>query len=56
MNEYDKQKANLEAIRCKDCGGLGYKDDAGLGDIFYKTWECPTCKGTGIKVAVEELK
>ncbi len=48
MNEYEKLKAELEKKRCKACGGSGVCDDADLGDIFFRTWKCPNCNGTGL--------
>ncbi|WKV24380.1 hypothetical protein [Escherichia phage SUT_E1620] len=48
MSRFYEMKKALEECRCKDCHGGGRQDDAEPGDIFYREWECPTCKGTGI--------
>lgn len=33
--------------KCGKCYGLGKLDDADLGDISYRTWDCDKCHGTG---------
>lgn len=35
--------------RCETCQGSGECDDADLGDIYYNTWQCSVCKGSGFK-------
>jgi hypothetical protein len=32
---------------CMKCQGMGILDDCQAGDIYYNTWECDACKGTG---------
>ena len=49
QNEYYRRKAQLKEDRCPVCHGLGTENDADLGDIYYHTWQCSTCKGSGIK-------
>jgi len=55
-NEYSKLKEELKNKKCKTCGGLGQCDDAEPGDIWFRTWECPVCKGTGINENQTEAK
>jgi len=48
MNEYQRAKLQLEDNKCPTCSGLGYCEDAGFGDIYYNTWKCSNCNGTGL--------
>lgn len=43
-SEEDPQEPSV----CTKCFGKGTLDDAGPGDIYYNTWECPSCEGTGL--------
>ena len=56
MNQYQKKVADLEKQKCPTCQGTGKADDAGLGDIYYRTWTCPICKGAGMKRARKRRK
>lgn len=49
MSEYHRRLKELQDSRCPTCYGNGECDDAEAGDMFFNTWTCPTCKGTGIK-------
>lgn len=49
MNKYEQLISELKDKECKVCNGLGRCSDAEPGDIFYNSWECPECKGSGIK-------
>jgi DnaJ-class molecular chaperone len=49
MNELQRLREELKNRTCPTCHGLGHCDDADLGDIFYRTWTCPDCNGTGLK-------
>lgn len=49
MNEYAKLQKELEEKECPKCHGLGECDDADCGDIYFNTWKCPDCNGSGIK-------
>lgn len=51
MSAFFELVETLQDIKCKECHGLGYQDDGGCGDIFANKWECPKCKGKGIKKA-----
>jgi len=44
---YNKEKNKLNSKKCLECMGLGYIDNADIGDISYDEWECPECVGTG---------
>lgn len=48
-SDYEKQLKQLEKKKCKLCYGSGERDDAEPGDIYYRTFICPICKGTGLK-------
>lgn len=48
MSIYQELKQQLEDCRCPDCWGKGTQNDAEPGDTWFDTWECPTCKGSGI--------
>ena len=48
MNAYQRLEKELERLRCKKCHGSGKCDDAEPGDISFREWTCPDCKGTGI--------
>lgn len=52
---FAEAKAELEAIRCKKCNGLGECDDADCNDIEFNRWKCTACGGTGIMAAKQEL-
>lgn len=55
-NEYDRLKEELKNKKCKTCGGLGKCDDADFGDIWFRTWTCSDCNGTGINEKQTEKK
>jgi DnaJ-class molecular chaperone len=38
---------SLENSQCKQCCGTGKCNDAEVGDMFYRTWTCPSCNGNG---------
>lgn len=46
-SEYLRALEDLEARKCETCGGLGTVDDAEPGDISFRTFQCPDCKGSG---------
>ncbi|WCX68768.1 anti-termination protein Q-like protein [Salmonella phage GSW6] len=48
MSKFQELKQELEELACPECMGYGECDDAEPGDISYNTWDCPSCKGTGI--------
>ena len=52
MSAYHKILKQVEECRCENCGGLGTCDDAEPGDIYYNTWECTECKGSGLNAEV----
>lgn len=52
MPKFHELKQELEDCRCDECQGTGMQDDADIGDITYNEWECPACKGTGLKFKV----
>ncbi len=54
MNQYQNEVQKLEQCKCTYCSGTGKLDDADFGDIYYNTWECQYCKGTGIKAISRE--
>lgn len=58
MNEYEKLKAAMNAElnkkACPECKGRGQFNDAEPGDISCKEWDCPDCRGTGLKAVVKE--
>jgi DnaJ-class molecular chaperone len=54
VNSYQQAKLELENTRCPTCDGLGDCDDAGPGDIYFETWICPDCRGTGLKPTLKE--
>jgi DnaJ-class molecular chaperone len=39
----------VSSLKCPTCSGLGEYDDAGFGDIFFNTYRCTACKGTGFR-------
>ena len=49
MSQFDDAMSELEAKRCPTCKGSGALDDAEDGDIFYHTWTCDHCNGSGFK-------
>lgn len=49
---YGDQLAALEARKCPTCGGLGRCNDVEPGDIAYREWACPSCKGTGLQASL----
>lgn len=49
MSAFDEAMDELEAKRCTTCKGVGTLDDAEDGDIFYSTWTCDHCDGSGFK-------
>jgi DnaJ-class molecular chaperone len=53
MSQFEDEMAALEATRCPTCKGSGALDDAEDGDIFYHTWTCDHCKGTGKKPEIK---
>lgn len=53
MSKFEDELASLEATRCPTCKGAGALDDADFGDIFYRTWKCNDCKGSGKKAEVQ---
>jgi hypothetical protein len=46
---YQLALAALEAIKCETCHGSGSTNDADFGDMYYRTFVCATCGGSGIK-------
>lgn len=34
--------------KCPKCHGRGICDDAEPGDMSFREWTCPECKGTGV--------
>ena len=47
MSLYREALHALENSRCMSCDGWGECDDADLGDIAYKRWNCHDCGGSG---------
>jgi DnaJ-class molecular chaperone len=45
--------AALEKRRCLPCHGIGKRNDAEPGDIYFRTWVCVDCKGTGMRPVPE---
>lgn len=49
MSKFEKMMRNLMKQRCEACHGSGKVDDAEPGDIYYHTFECKECGGSGIR-------
>jgi hypothetical protein len=47
MSTYTEAIAELGSKMCTKCGGQGEIDDAAPGDICFRKWPCPACKGSG---------
>lgn len=47
-SEYQKLKQKVKELECPKCRGLGTWDDASEHDIWYNTFKCEECGGTGI--------
>lgn len=45
---YSKLESALEKAECNTCGGIGECNDAGPGDMYFNSWVCHACKGSGI--------
>lgn len=52
MSKYHDLIKQLESAKCPDCRGMGEMDDAEPGDIYFNTWVCTSCNGTGLKFGV----
>lgn len=48
MNQYKTNLAAVKASKCNACDGLGECDDAGPGDMYYNSWTCVQCGGSGL--------
>lgn len=48
MSEYYDAYGELAEAQCTKCQGSGKCDDADPGDISFREWTCPSCKGTGL--------
>ena len=48
MNLYEQEAKKLKDKKCKACDGTGEQNDAGLGDMYYNTWTCSYCNGSGV--------
>ena len=40
---------------CKACGGSGVFNDAEPGDISFRLWDCPECKGFDVEYEKDNL-
>ena len=47
MSKYQEELQKLENSMCQTCQGSGEMDDAEPGDIFYNTYNCCKCGGSG---------
>jgi DnaJ-class molecular chaperone len=47
ISKFQKAVEDIRFKKCAKCDGIGEIDDADFGDIFFNTWECPDCNGTG---------
>lgn len=47
MSNYTDLRDKLTREMCSECAGAGTYDDADCGDMYYKTYECNACSGTG---------
>lgn len=52
MSKYYELLEELKSAKCPDCRGMGEMDDAEAGDVYFNTWVCTSCHGTGLKYAV----
>lgn len=48
MSKFHELKQKLEELACPECFGAGEWDDAEPGDIYFNTYKCSHCEGTGI--------
>lgn len=48
MSKFHELKQELEECACPECFGVGEWDDAEPGDIYFNTYKCSYCEGTGI--------
>lgn len=48
MSLFTDALATLADAMCKACNGSGSCNDAEPGDIYWNTWECTFCKGSGL--------
>lgn len=55
MSDFADRLKELEQYSCVKCWGSGEVNDAGFGDIYYKSWTCPDCKGTGYEITTKEI-
>ena len=51
--DYFEARRTVAAAECPHCHGSGKIDDADLGDIYFRTFTCPDCKGSGWKPGKE---
>jgi hypothetical protein len=49
VSEYQNLVGLVESLKCPTCSGQGDYDDAEPGDIFFNTFRCTVCKGTGFR-------
>lgn len=52
-SQYSKAMEIFAQRCCETCDGTGEEDDAGCGDISFRTWKCRSCLGTGFKKTKE---
>jgi len=48
MKTYDELLKELEDRKCAKCSGTGSCDNAEPGDIYFSTWPCVECDGSGL--------
>ena len=46
-SDFSNAMDHLLDLRCDKCKGHGWIDDAERGDIYYNSYPCPECGGTG---------
>lgn len=54
-NNFKQAQKHLENNKCKKCDGLGELDDSDCGDMYYNTWKCDACGGTGMIAPEDEI-
>lgn len=52
MSEFLDLKKQIEEYKCPICSGNGIITDAECGDIYFNTWKCIECGGTGLKTQI----